>query len=201
MISVVKMERYHIIGLAAVLNCLLSSAMRSGGTLSITLVVFFYNLAFFVQFRQMSSIYVYITDLLFFVGENFLTYQHGEVNMKVYHVNIETEEVREPVSIRVEHNILVGNLKEQLSKFLSIDVSTMRVAFVKMDKNIYYLENKGTVPSDTESPIFKLYVANSFDEDTEKAFNYSPFKNIVERFESVVHLGLLLPETDPGNGK
>lgn len=118
--------------------------------------------------------------------------------MKVYYVHVETEEVQEPVLLRVEHNILVRYLKERLSKLLSIDVSTMKVAFVKMDKKIYYLENKGTVPSDTESCDFKLYVSNYFDEDTEKAFKYSSFKNIIERFENIVYLGLLLPDTDPG---
>lgn len=53
------------------------------------------------------------------------------------------------------------------------------------------------VPFDTTSPDFKLYVTNITGEDFEKV----KFEKIVDRFEYIVYLSVLLPDTDPGNYK
>jgi hypothetical protein len=54
------------------------------------------------------------------------------------------------------------------------------------------------IPFDNISPDFKLYVSNVFDEDPDKKFEHSKFRKIIERFEYIVYLGVLLPDTDPG---
>lgn len=55
-------------------------------------------------------------------------YKRGGVNIKVFLVNLETEEVDGPTKVRVNAGETVREFKDNLSKILNMDVNTMKVS-------------------------------------------------------------------------
>lgn len=63
-------------------------------------------------------------------------YKPGGVNMKVFVINIESEEVDGPCMIRVNAGETVKELKVRLANMLNMDANIIKVnAFIKMKSN------------------------------------------------------------------
>ncbi|XP_063910893.1 ubiquitin carboxyl-terminal hydrolase 47 isoform X2 [Zophobas morio] len=131
-------------------------------------------------------------------GTEFRTYKKGGINMRTYYVNVETEDVREPVLVRVDVDDTVRILKNKIADMLIMNTNNIQVAITKFCNDPQYLDDDNMiVPFDNVSSDFKLYVSSVLDEDPDKKFDHSKFKKIIERFEYIVYLGVLLPDTDP----
>jgi ubiquitin carboxyl-terminal hydrolase 47 len=144
---------------------------------------------------------VFYTDWLLEIresGTEFKLYKKGGINMRTYYVNIETEDVKEPLLVRVDVDDTVAVLKNKLASTLFMNVNSIKVVITKFCNDPLSLEDDNMIiPFDNISPDFKLYVSNVFDEDPDKKFEHSKFRKIIERFEYIVYLGVLLPDTDP----
>ncbi|KYB28299.1 ubiquitin carboxyl-terminal hydrolase 47 [Tribolium castaneum] len=131
-------------------------------------------------------------------GTEFTTYKKGGVNKRTYYVNIETEDVREPFMVRIDVGDTVGDVKNKIAEQLETNVNNIKVAIAKFCNEGKYLDDdNATLAIDNTSPDFKLYVTNAIDEDPDKSFENSKFKKIIDRFENIVYLSVLLPDTDP----
>ncbi|XP_044272052.1 ubiquitin carboxyl-terminal hydrolase 47 isoform X2 [Tribolium madens] len=131
-------------------------------------------------------------------GTEFKTYKKGGMNKRTYFVNIETEDVREPFMVRIDDGDTVRDLKSKITEQLGVNVNNIQVAIAKFCNEAKYLDDDNvTIAVDNTSPDFKLYVTNIIDEDPDKSFENSKFKKIIDRFENIVYLSVLLPDTDP----
>lgn len=61
------------------------------------------------------------------LGTEFLTYKSGGVNMKVYLIDLESEEVEGPTVIRVNAGETVREFKTDLANMFNMDVNTIKV--------------------------------------------------------------------------
>lgn len=60
-------------------------------------------------------------------GTEWKTYKRGGINMSVYPLHLETEDIDEPKSIRVDIGQTVGELKQELGLLLNTDPSYLKV--------------------------------------------------------------------------
>nr|CAD7396000.1 unnamed protein product [Timema poppensis] len=100
--------------------------------------------------------------------QNFEVYRIGGVAIKVFVVNVETEEVDGPTIVRGNLSQTVKEFKGTLAKVLNLNADTLKI----------------------------IFVANSCDEDPEKPYVISKLHKIIDRFEHIITLHLVLPDLD-----
>ncbi|CAH1998952.1 unnamed protein product [Acanthoscelides obtectus] len=132
-------------------------------------------------------------------GAPWMTYNTGGINMKVYPIIMENEEVEEPKLVRVDVGDKVCKLKLKLSALLNIDPSTVHVVMEMYSNEPKYLENDDDIIKfDANCNDYKLYVATVLDEDPEKTFQQSRLRKVIEHYSYIISLNVVLPETDIG---
>lgn len=119
--------------------------------------------------------------------------------MKVYPINLETEEVEEPRLVRVDIEDTVKVLKTKLSSIFNMDVNDIKVVLEMYGHELKYLDTDDTVIKfDANSRDQKLYTSNSIDDDPEKNFQNSKLRRVIEHFGYIITVNVVLPETDVG---
>lgn len=122
--------------------------------------------------------------------------------MKVYPINLETEEVEEPRLIRVDIDDTVEMLKSKLSSIFNMDVNSIKVVLEIYGNELKYLDCDDTVIKfDVNSRDQKLYISDSIDEDPEKSFQTSKLRRVIEHFGYIITVNVVLPGTDVGKNE
>lgn len=66
--------------------------------------------------------------ILNFSGTEWETYNPGGVRMKVYPINLDTEEINEPRTVRVDVDETVGELKQEIASIFNTDLNSLQVS-------------------------------------------------------------------------
>ncbi|XP_067012676.1 ubiquitin carboxyl-terminal hydrolase 47 isoform X2 [Anabrus simplex] len=129
--------------------------------------------------------------------EEFEVYQPGGVHTKVFLVNVETEEVDGPMDVRGNLAQTVAEFKVTLGKALKLDPEKIKLVVERYSNEPRLLENsERTLKMEGFYAATKVFVATSIDEDPEKPFITSKLHKIIDRFEHIVTLHMILPDTD-----
>ncbi|KAK4877199.1 hypothetical protein RN001_009705 [Aquatica leii] len=147
-----------------------------------------------------SKIKVYHNEWLLEIkqpGTEFQVVKPGGVNMKVYIINLETEEVDGPTSFHVNPGETVLEVKNRLAKMFSMDIDTLKVVQETYSNEPHYLEEDlEKIRFDPSCNGYKLYVSNSLDEDPDKPFSISKLNKIIDRYVHIVTIDVVFPDTD-----
>nr|CAD7196168.1 unnamed protein product [Timema douglasi] len=129
--------------------------------------------------------------------QNFEVYRIGGVAIKVFVVNVETEEVDGPTIVRGNLSQTVKEFKGTLAKVLNLNADTLKIVLEKYSNESRLLENDDkTLKVEGFFGSNKIFVANSCDEDPEKPYVISKLHKIIDRFEHIITLHLVLPDLD-----
>ncbi|XP_046413365.1 ubiquitin carboxyl-terminal hydrolase 47 isoform X1 [Neodiprion fabricii] len=129
--------------------------------------------------------------------EQFETYLPGGVATKVFVVDIDKEEVVDgPISVRGLLTQTIREYKLELSKLLKLDAKQIKLVLQKypsdsrlLDKDDNMLQSEGFYGPN------KIFVATALDTDETKPFHESKLQKIIENFEYIISLRVLLPDT------
>ncbi|XP_057671617.1 ubiquitin carboxyl-terminal hydrolase 47 [Diorhabda carinulata] len=125
------------------------------------------------------------------------TYFPGGINMKVYPIILETEEINEPKIVRVDVNDTVHDLKQKIGPLLNINPSKVKVVIEMYSNEPKYLDNdEALVKFDPKCISYRLYASNALDEDPDKSFQFSKLKRLISQFGYIISLTVILPDTD-----
>ncbi|XP_074086422.1 ubiquitin carboxyl-terminal hydrolase 47 isoform X2 [Macrotis lagotis] len=130
----------------------------------------------------------------------FQSYKPGEVMVKVHVVDIKTESVAPPVSVRAYLNQTVTEFKQLISKTIQLPAETMRIVLERCYNDLRLLN----VPSKTlkAEGFFrsnKVFVESSESLDRQMAFTDSHLWKLLDRHANTIRLFVLLPEQSPGS--
>lgn len=121
------------------------------------------------------------------------------MNVKVYPINYDTEEVDEPKLVRWDVDDTVRDLKVKMASLLKMDASSMHIAEVMFSNEPKYLDKDDAVISlDPNVLEYKYYVSSALDDDPNKSFQESRFKKILGNIGYIISLSVTLPGTDIG---
>ncbi|CAH1119608.1 unnamed protein product [Phaedon cochleariae] len=130
-------------------------------------------------------------------GTEWTKYKAEGINMKVYPINIEAEEIDEPKLVRVDVDDRISDLKMKIGHLLHMDPTTVKIVMEIYSNEPKYLDNDDAlVKFDANCSVYKLYASNGMDEDPEKNFAISKLKKVIEYFRYTISLNVVLPDTD-----
>jgi hypothetical protein len=148
----------------------------------------------------------------------------------VFVVDLETEEVDGPTIVRGNLSQTVGEFRVTLAKALRLDTKTMKIVLEKYSNEPRLLENddrtlklegfygSNKVIFETKCVIFgdiilflyylcvcffclQIFVTSHCDDDPEKPFIISKLHKIIDRFEHIISVHMVLPEIDRGKAR
>ncbi|XP_069705284.1 ubiquitin carboxyl-terminal hydrolase 47 isoform X2 [Periplaneta americana] len=126
----------------------------------------------------------------------FETYQPGGVATKVFVVDVENEEVDGPTIVRGNLSQTVAEFKVTLARALHLDAKTIKIVLEKYSNEPRLLDNdEKTLKLEGFYGPSKIFVASCCDEDPDKPFVISKLHKIIDRFEHIVSLHMVLPDT------
>lgn len=133
--------------------------------------------------------------------QEFMEYKPGGLNLKVYVVNIHTEDVDGPFSVRGYESQTWKEFKAVLAKMLALNQETMKIAidtYINGSVQPYLIENEDEdlICQASHCSAYKIYVCNLMDEDPDKPFIISKFHKIIDKFEHIISLEVVLPVND-----
>lgn len=132
-------------------------------------------------------------------GTEWQVYKPGGVNMKVFVINLENEEVDGPTIVRVNPGETVGEFKLKLAKMLNMNVNTLNVVQEMYSNEPHYLDDDDApIKFDPSCNGYKIYISNALDEDSDKLFQGSRLQRVISRFVHLVSIDIILPATDVG---
>nr|XP_023028042.1 ubiquitin carboxyl-terminal hydrolase 47 isoform X1 [Leptinotarsa decemlineata] len=133
-------------------------------------------------------------------GTEWGRYIAGGINMKVYPIILDTEELDEPKLVRVDVDDLVKNLKIKVAQLFDWDPTTIVLVMEMFSNEPKYLDNdEAFVKFDVNCSSYKLYASKALDDDPEKkTFQHSKMKRLIEYFGYIISFTVTLPETDAG---
>ncbi|KAF4009021.1 hypothetical protein G4228_000018 [Cervus hanglu yarkandensis] len=130
----------------------------------------------------------------------FQSYKPGEVMVKVHVVDLKTESIAAPITVRAYLNQTVTDFKQLISKAIHLPAETMRIVLERCYNDLRLL----TVPSKTLKleGFFrsnKVFVESSETLDYQMAFTDSHLWKLLDRHANTIRLFVLLPEQSPGS--
>lgn len=143
--------------------------------------------------------FFYGFDLLLEVkqpGQSFATYKPGGISVKVYVVDLVSETISFPVTVRAALSQTVGELRQLIAEELSVSADGLRCV-LEMHSDLKQLLDPGRllkVEGFTKSN--KIFVEMSGAEDeAEVDFKNSHLFEILDRFENTIRIHVQLPIT------
>lgn len=135
-------------------------------------------------------------------GDQFESYKRGGINRKFYPINLETEDIDEPILVRVNVDETLLELKNHLSSILNIDVPHVLVVMQMSNNEPKFLANDNDVVKFDASLDYKFFVANSsqLPDETVDLVNFKSSKlyRLVDKYSYIINLNVFLPDTDIG---
>uniref|UniRef100_A0A6Q2XPH8 Ubiquitin carboxyl-terminal hydrolase 47 n=1 Tax=Esox lucius TaxID=8010 RepID=A0A6Q2XPH8_ESOLU len=128
----------------------------------------------------------------------FQPYKPGEVMVKVYVLDLNTETIAPPVSLRAYLNQSVTEFKQLIAQ-VRLSAETMRVVLERCynDLRLLYVPNK-TLKAEGFFRSNKVFVESSESTDNEVAFTDSLLWKLLDRHANTIRLFVSLPEQSPG---
>ncbi|KAM8877352.1 ubiquitin carboxyl-terminal hydrolase 47 isoform 1-T1 [Synchiropus picturatus] len=129
----------------------------------------------------------------------FQPYKPGEVMVKVHVVDLKTETIAPPISVRAYLNQTVSEFKRLISKATGLSADTMRVVLERCynDLRLLFVPSK-TLKAEGFFRSNKVFVESSEPKDFQVAFPDSLLWKLLDRHGNTIRLLVLLPEQSPG---
>uniref|UniRef100_A0A8C6PJX1 Ubiquitin carboxyl-terminal hydrolase 47 n=1 Tax=Nothobranchius furzeri TaxID=105023 RepID=A0A8C6PJX1_NOTFU len=129
----------------------------------------------------------------------FQPYKPGEVMVKVFIVDLKTETITPPVSVRAYLNQTVTEFKQLIAQATGLSAETMRVVLERCynDLRLLYVPNK-TLKAEGFFRSNKVFVESSELADHQVVFTDSLLWKLLDRHGNTIRLFVLLPEQSPG---
>ncbi|TSL68241.1 Ubiquitin carboxyl-terminal hydrolase 47 [Bagarius yarrelli] len=130
----------------------------------------------------------------------FQPYKPGEVMVKVHVVDLKSETIAAPVSIRAYLNQTITEFKQLIAQATGLSAENMRVVLERCynDLRLLYVPNK-TLKAEGFFRSNKVFVESSDSEDHQAAFNDSLLWKLLDRHGNTIRLFVSLPEQSPGS--
>ncbi|XP_018115793.1 ubiquitin carboxyl-terminal hydrolase 47-like isoform X2 [Xenopus laevis] len=128
----------------------------------------------------------------------FQSYKPGEVMVKVYVVNLKTETVAPPISVRAYLSQTVMEFKQLIAKNVDLPPDTMRVVLERCynDLRLLNVANK-TLKAEGFFRSNKVFVESSDSLDLQLVFTDSHLWKLLDRHGNTIRLYVSLPERTP----
>ncbi|XP_051579628.1 ubiquitin carboxyl-terminal hydrolase 47-like isoform X1 [Myxocyprinus asiaticus] len=145
----------------------------------------------------------YMFDLLLEIRRPdhvFQPYKPGEVMVKVHVVDLKSEIIRAPVSVRAYLNQTITEFKQLIAQATGLCVETMRVILERCynDLRLLYVPNK-TLKAEGFFRSNKVFVESSDSTDHQATFTDSLLWKLLDRHGNTIRLFISLPEQSPGS--
>ncbi|KAM4617204.1 ubiquitin carboxyl-terminal hydrolase 47 isoform 2-T2 [Discoglossus pictus] len=129
----------------------------------------------------------------------FQSYKPGEVMVKVYVVDLKTDAVAAPVSVRAYLSETVVEFKQLISKSIDLPLENMRVVLERCynDLRLLTVANK-TLKAEGFFRSNKVFVESSDSLDYQMTFTDSHLWKLLDRHANTIRLYVSLPEHSPG---
>ncbi|XP_014888742.1 ubiquitin carboxyl-terminal hydrolase 47 isoform X1 [Poecilia latipinna] len=129
----------------------------------------------------------------------FQPYKPGEVMVKVHVVDLKTETIALPISVRAYLNQSITEFKQLIAQATGLSAETMRVVLERCynDLRLLYVPNK-TLKAEGFFRSNKVFVESSELTDHQVPFTDSLLWKLLDRHGNTIRLFVLLPEQSPG---
>uniref|UniRef100_A0A673CKP5 Ubiquitin carboxyl-terminal hydrolase 47 n=1 Tax=Sphaeramia orbicularis TaxID=375764 RepID=A0A673CKP5_9TELE len=134
----------------------------------------------------------------------FQPYKPGEVMVKVHVVDLKSETIAAPISVRAYLNQTITEFKQLIAQVL-YSSQTMRVVLERCynDLRLLYVPNKtlkaeGFFRSNKVPLLYSVFVESSESTDHQVVFTDSLLWKLLDRHGNTIRLLVLLPEQSPG---
>uniref|UniRef100_UPI00398E4669 ubiquitin carboxyl-terminal hydrolase 47 isoform X2 n=1 Tax=Pristiophorus japonicus TaxID=55135 RepID=UPI00398E4669 len=130
----------------------------------------------------------------------FQPYKSGEVMVKVHVVDLKTETLAPPVSVRAYLNQTVAEFKQLISQATALPAETMRIVLERCcnDLRLLYVPNK-TLKAEGFFRSNKIFVESSDSQDIQTAFTESQLWHLLDQHANTIRLCVSLPEHAPSS--
>ncbi|KAJ4946982.1 hypothetical protein JOQ06_009025 [Pogonophryne albipinna] len=144
----------------------------------------------------------YMFDLLLEIRKPeqvFQPYKPGEVMVKVHVVDLKTESIATPISVRAYLNQSITEFKLLIAQATGLSAEAMRVVLERCynDLRLLYVPNK-TLKAEGFFRSNKVFVESSESTDHQVAFTDSLLWKLLDRHGNTIRLLVSLPEQSPG---
>ncbi|XP_029316325.1 ubiquitin carboxyl-terminal hydrolase 47 isoform X2 [Cottoperca gobio] len=144
----------------------------------------------------------YMFDLLLEIRKPeqvFQPYKPGEVMVKVHIVDLKSDAIATPVSVRAYLNQTITEFKQLIAQTTGLSAESMRVVLERCynDLRLLYVPNK-TLKAEGFFRSNKVFVESSELTDHQVAFTDSHLWKLLDRHGNTIRLSVLLPEQSPG---
>ncbi|CDQ64739.1 unnamed protein product [Oncorhynchus mykiss] len=132
----------------------------------------------------------------------FQPYKPGEVMVKVHVVDLKTDTVAPPVSIRAYLNQSITEFKQLIAQATELSAETMRVVLERCynDLRLLYVPNK-TLKAEGFFRSNKVFVESSESPDHQVTFTDSLLWKLLDRHGNTIRLFVSLPVQSPGTNR
>ncbi|XP_030650227.1 ubiquitin carboxyl-terminal hydrolase 47 isoform X2 [Chanos chanos] len=129
----------------------------------------------------------------------FQPYKPGEVMVKVHVVDLKSETIAPPVSVRAYLNQSITEFKQLIAQATGLSAETMRVVLERCynDLRLLYVPNK-TLKAEGFFRSNKVFVESSDSSDHQVTFTDSLLWKLLDRHGNTIRLFVTLPEQSPG---
>ncbi|XP_026124247.1 ubiquitin carboxyl-terminal hydrolase 47 isoform X1 [Carassius auratus] len=145
----------------------------------------------------------YMFDLLLEIrrpDQVFQPYKPGEVMVKVHVVDLKSESIAAPVSVRAYLNQTIIEFKQLIAQATGLCAETMRIVLERCynDLRLLYVPNK-TLKAEGFFRSNKVFVESSDSTDHQAVFTDSYLWKLLDRHGNTIRLFVSLPEQSPGS--
>ncbi|KAL1270662.1 hypothetical protein QQF64_029678 [Cirrhinus molitorella] len=145
----------------------------------------------------------YMFDLLLEIrrpDQVFQPYKPGEVMVKVHVVDLKSESIAAPVSVRAYLSQTITEFKQLIAQATGLCAETMRVVLERCynDLRLLYVPNK-TLKAEGFFRSNKVFVESSDSTDHQAVFTDSVLWKLLDRHGNTIRLFVSLPEQSPGS--
>ncbi|KAJ3593031.1 hypothetical protein NHX12_005369 [Muraenolepis orangiensis] len=129
----------------------------------------------------------------------FQPYKPGEVMVKVHVVDLKSDAIVPPVSVRAYLNQTIMEFKQLIAHATGLSADTMRLVLERCynDLRLLYVPNK-TLKAEGFFRSNKVFVESSDSPDQQVIFTDSHLWKLLDRHGNTIRLMVLLPEQSPG---
>lgn len=131
----------------------------------------------------------------------FIEYKPGGINIKVFAVNTEAEDIDGPVMVRGYETQSFKEFKQLIAKTLNMSEPVIKIAIESYNNgsigpNLIDIGDEEHITQASICNACKLYVATALEDDPDNQNLLSKFQKIIDKFEHIISLDVILPVND-----
>ncbi|XP_029642939.1 ubiquitin carboxyl-terminal hydrolase 47 isoform X1 [Octopus sinensis] len=138
----------------------------------------------------------YTFDLLLEIrrpDQTFQEYKPGGVTIKVHLVDLESEIIHSPVTVRACNSNTVAEFKELVAKTLNVPVTHMRCCLELYSDLRLLTSPEETLKSENFFRCNKVFIEYSGSEDSDVTFTRSKFYKLLDRHQNTIRIYMNIP--------